>query len=118
MATQCLYIFCVYLATKSKFRSMQNLQHLHQHSASFEVLTTEVSSLESLAVWVGKYRVSVSLLPSSSKSNIPRICGSLILNYFTIRRKVKRPCEMSVTSYQTTWCRIPEDFNVYTFGNF
>jgi len=95
---------------------MQNLQLWHQHSASFEVLTAEVSSLESLAVWICKYRVSISLLPSSSKSISPRICGSLILNYF--RRKVLRPCEMSVTSYQTTWCHIPEDFNVQTSNNF
>jgi len=94
---------------------MQNVQHQHQHSASFEVLTAEASSLESLAVWIGKYRVSISLLPSSSKSIRPRICWSLILKYLTYRRKIPRPCEMSVTIYQTTWRHIPEDFKVQTF---
>jgi len=108
-------MFCMYLATNTELCRMQKLQRQHQHSARFEVLMAEVSSL---AVWIGKYRVSISLLPSSSKSISPRICGSLILNYLTFRRKVPRPCEMWVTIYQKTWCHIPEYFNVQIFSSF
>lgn len=48
-------MFYMYLVTNSEFRPMQNSQHQHQHSARFEVLRAEVSSLEFLAVWIGKY---------------------------------------------------------------
>jgi len=109
-------MICMYLAIKTEFRRMQNSQRHPQHSARFEVLTAEVSNLEILAVWISKYRVSISLLPSSSRSKNPRICGSLILNYLTLRRKVLRPSDMSVTIYQTTWRHMPEDFNVQTFS--